>query len=397
MRLKLLVASIPIGLASGVASALFLKALEWVSEYRADNPDLLWYLPAAGLALGAVFGAFGAPFRGGNRKTMTEIASLTDGVPLRMAPMVLLGTVWTHLFGGSAGREGTALQMSAGMTDGVARRLGLDTKLRSHLLVIALAGGFGSVFGVPWAGIVFALEVAPAKLRVRWRSMPGAVIASFLGAKTVDWLGVSHSHYPQLGTASLLVLVKIAAAGVCFGLAAWVFIRLTEAIKGLLDARVANSAVRPLIGGVAVVALTVAVGNRDYNGLSLPLLNEAFTPGGVIGIAFALKLIMTATTVGSGFQGGEVTPLFVIGGTLGSVLATPLGAPTALMAGVGMMAVFGSAANASLACVAMGIELFGWDAALPLVVACGTARLFSSKRHLYEVLEAVPDSRQSNA
>lgn len=382
--LRLTLIALPIGIAAGLSSAAFLEALDRVTEFRIDHEWLLWLLPAAGLLSGGVYSAIGGSAIRGNRLTMTEIVGMREGVPLRMAPLVLGGTLLTHLFGGSAGREGTALQMSAGLTDGVAKRVGFDTVDRRLMLVAALAGGFGSVFGVPYAGVVFAMEVAPASRADRARALPAAVLASFIGNRVVHAVGVHHAHYPELELDDALDLLGVAAAGVVFGLSAWAFVRGTEFVTARTSGWVPSPAVRAGIGGVAVVAMTLAVGTRDYNGLSLPLISDAVSGVDIIWWAFAAKIVMTALTIGTGFQGGEVTPLFVVGATLGAALAGAVGVPSALLAGVGMMAVFGAASNASLACVVMGVELFGLSAVWPLLVACGVARVFSSRRHIYE-------------
>lgn len=378
-----------VGLTAGAASAGFLRSLEWATEAQASNTWLLWLLPVAGATMATITARYGGRASAGNRLTMTQIHAFGDGVPLRMAPLVYVGTIVTHLFGGSAGREGTALQMAAGLTDGVGARLRVSSEDRRLLLIAALAAGFGSVFGVPWAGIVFAVEVAPTAWRQRVVALPAVVVAAVLGDRAVGWLGVHHTAYPEITGVrwrDALIVVLVAPA---FGIAAWGFIRLTEGIKEQLTSRLEVPAVRALVGGAVVIALTLLVGNRDYNGLSLPLLGRAF---GLVDIGlgvWALKLLFTAVTVGSGYAGGEVTPLFVIGATLGAAVAHATGGPVLVLAAVGMMATFGSAVNASTACVVMGIELFGWGPVVPLIVGCGIARLCSSGRTLY-AHETVP-------
>ena len=380
---RLLIGGVAVGAVSGLASAGFLAALDGVTRVHRQTPTLLWLLPAAGLAVGLVFHRWGGRAVGGTRLTMAEIDDLRDGVPLRMAPLVLVGTLMTHLFGGSAGREGTAIQMSAGITDGLGRRLGVVAADQRILLVAALAGGFGSVFGVPWAGLVFALEVAPTTRRRRVVAVLPSMAASWIGHLTVGWVGVAHHRFPRLGATRLPDLGRLAIGGIAFGLVAWSFVALTDHVRSLFGRWVAWPPLRPAAGGAAVILLTLAIGTRDYNGLSLPLLDRALDADDVEMWAFAFKALLTAVTVGSGLPGGEVTPLFVVGATTGATVAGVIGGPVAVIAGVGMVATFGAAANASVACVVMGVELFGWDALAPLVVGCSVARLVSSRRHLY--------------
>jgi H+/Cl- antiporter ClcA len=197
---------------------------------------------------------------------------------------------------------------------------------------------------------------------------------------------VAHTPVSAIGEVDLqaLLLAKILVAGVAFGLVALVFIELTHGIRNAFASYVAWPPLRPALGGVAVVALTYAVGSRDYLGLSLPLLTRSLAGGaGVIGAAFALKLLFTSITLGSGFHGGEVTPLFVIGATLGATLGQALHAPVPLFAAMGFLAVFAGAANTPIACTIMGVELFGSGAIVPFAVACVTAYISSSHRGIY--------------
>ena len=388
-QVRLVAAGVVVGGLAGAASAGFLRSLDWATETRIAHAWLLWLLPVAGAAMAWVGAQYGGRAGGGNRLTMSQIHAFGDGVPARMAPLVYVGTIATHLFGGSAGREGTALQMAAGLTDGLASRVRLVPEDRRLLLIAALAAGFGSVFGVPWAGIVFAMEIAPTPWRERAVALPAAVVAALLGDRVVGWMGVHHTAYPDITGVRWRDALIAALVAPAFGIAAWLFIRLTEAIKEHLASRVAAPAIRAVLGGLAVIALTLLVGTRDYNGLSLPLLGRAF---GLVEVGlgvWALKLLLTAVTVGSGYAGGEVTPLFVIGATLGAAIAHATGGPVLVLAAVGMMATFGAAVNASTACVVMGVELFGWGPIVPLVVGCGIARLCSSGRTLY-AHEVVP-------
>ena len=383
---RLLVGAVFVGASAGLASAGFLWTLAHVTAIHQGHQWLVWLLPAAGMVVALVYHHRGGSATGGVRLTMTEIDDLREGVPLRMAPLVLGGTLVTHLFGGSAGREGTALQMSTSLTDGVARRLGLHVHERRLLLVVALAAGFASVFGVPAAGIVFAMEVAPTTRSNRVVALPASIVAALLGDRVVGWGGVTHHHYAYLGRVQPADLGRAAVAGIAFGLCARAFLGCTEGVRSIMARWVSSPPLRTLAGGIAVVGLTVAVQTHQYNGLSLPLLDRALGPAQVVWFAFALKLLFTSVTVGSGYQGGEVTPLFVVGAALGAAIGHGFGASSSILAAVGMVAVFGSAANASLACIVMGIELFGWGLVWPLVIGCLVARLFSSRRHLYEVL-----------
>lgn len=370
------------GALAGVSSWVFLEGLDRVTSFRADHDWLLYLLPVAGLALGLLHHHLGGRAVQGSALLIDQIHEPTEWVPRRMAPLVLVGTWVTHLFGGSAGREGTALQMSGSLTDALSRVLRLDADDRRVLLTAALGGGFGAVFGVPLAGAVFALEVLSIG-RVRYEALLPALTASLVGDLVVSGLGYEHRARPQFDVSlDAALLGKVAVAGLAFGLAGAAFAELTHAIKRVMARRVSWSPLRPAIGGLAVVGLAALIGD-DYLGLSLPLIDRAVA-GDRLGFAvFALKLLFTAVTLGCGFPGGEVTPLFVIGATLGAALATPLHLPVALLAAVGFVAVFAGAANTPLACTIMGVELFGAGAVMPLAVACVLAYVFSSHRGIY--------------
>ncbi|MFN8052814.1 MAG: chloride channel protein [Acidimicrobiales bacterium] len=392
---RLIPLSVVVGLMSGAASAEFLRSLEWATDVQTRHDILLWVLPVVGAVMVAVQLRWGGTAPQGNLLTMRQIRRIDGGVPLRMAPFAYVGTVATHLFGGSAGREGTALQMAAGLTDGLASRARLRHGDRQMLLVAALAAGFGSVFGVPWAGAVFAVEIAPMGRWRRLMAVPSCLVAAYVGDRTVAWFGVTHTRYPAVHGVGVVDVAVVALVAPLFGLAAWLFIRLTDTVRDNLRERVSVPWLRPVLGASAVIVLTLALGTRQYNGLSLPLLGRSLGAGavqiGTIGLGVWLaKLVMTSLTVGSGFAGGEVTPLFVVGATLGAAVGHATGGPVVLLGAVGMMATFGSAVNASLACAVMGVELFGWGPVIPLLVGCGIARLFSSGRSLY-VHEHVPD------
>lgn len=377
---------IALGIASGVLAGLsswvFLELLHRVTDYRVDNPWILFLLPLAGLGIGCAYHYLGGRAGEGNSLLIDEIHTPSAWVPRRMAPLVMFGTLATHLFGGSVGREGVGLQMSGSLTDWLSRVLRLGPEDRRVMLITALAGGFGAVFGVPLAGAVFGLEVQ-AVGRVRYEALVPALTASVVGNLVVHTLGYEHALRPQIDVGlDAWLLTRIAIAGLVFGLVGAVFVELAHVIKRFMMRTITWPPLRLVIGGVGVVGLALVFG-REYCGLSLPLIDLGLA-GVPLGFnVFALKLIFTAVTIGSGFPGGEVTPLFVIGTTLGSALAGPLGLPVTLLAAVGFVAVFAGAANTPLACSIMGIELFGAGMAVPLAIGCVVSYVFSNHRGIY--------------
>jgi H+/Cl- antiporter ClcA len=379
---RLVVLGAVVGVLAGVSAFVFLEGLDLVTETRLDHGWLVWLLPVAGLGIGLVTHHLGGRANRGTALILDEIHAPEAWVPRRMAPLVLVGTWVTHLFGGSAGREGTALQLAGSLTDTAARVLRLRGEDRRLLLVAALSGGFGAVFGVPLAGAVFGLEV-PSIGRVRYEALVPALSASLVGDLVVRGLGHAHAVRAPLDLdVTWATAGKVALAGVVFGLVGAVFVEAVDAVRGLAGRLVSWPPLRPALGGAAVAVLSLLVG-RDYLGLSLPLIDRALAGDALSFGVFALKLVFTAVTLGCAFPGGEVTPLFVIGATLGAALATPLGLPVEALAAIGFVAVFAGAANTPLACTVMAAELFGASSVALVAVACVVAYVCSSHRGIY--------------
>jgi len=372
------------GILAGTAAYIFLISLAWATATRMAQPNFLYALPLIGLGVGWLYHRFGGTAALGNTLVIDEVNNNRAKIPLRMAPFVLLGTILTHLGGGSAGREGTAIQMGASLADGLRRLLGLTGEDRRLLLMAGISGGFGSVFGVPAAGFVFGMEVQGIG-RIRYEGIVPCLAASVIGDLVCRAWGAPHSHYPHFDPIPLeaLLLLKVALAGIAFGLTSLLFVELTHGIKLLMSRVTTWPPLAPVFGGVAVIGLTWLVGAHDYWGLSLPLITASVEGAGVAPWAFAIKLLFTAVTLGTGYMGGEVTPLFVIGATLGATLSGLLGGPPGLLAAVGLVAVFAGASNTPLACALMGIELFGSGATPYLFIGCVVAYLASGHRGIY--------------
>ncbi len=373
-----------VGVLGGTASALFLFALTWATALRVANPALLFALPVAGFAIGWFYLRFAGVTSRGNNLVIEEVNLNQGHIPLRMAPLVLVGTVVTHLFGGSAGREGTAIQMGTSLADTLYRVLGLNSIDRRLMLMAGISGGFGSVFGTPVAGFIFGMEVQTIG-RIRYEGVVPCLTAALVGDLVTRAWGAPHAHYPPMAITGIEsgLLLRVVLAGIAFGLASLVFIELIHAIKYTVKRYLSYAPWQVFAGGVAIIALTLAMGTTDYLGLSLPLITASMDGTGVVTFAFLFKLIFTAVTLGTGFLGGEVTPLFVIGATLGYTLGRLLGIDPAFLAAVGFVAVFAGASNTPIACTLMGVELFGGGAVMYLAVGCFVAYLASGHRGIY--------------
>jgi H+/Cl- antiporter ClcA len=371
------------GVLAGSASALLLAGLNWATDYREAHRWIIALLPLAGLAVGCMYRYFGTSVERGNNLIIDEIHDPKATIPLRMTPLILIGTVVTHLFGGSAGREGTALQTGASLADQLTKLLRLNPRDRGILLMAGISGGFGSVFGTPMAGAVFGIEVL-AIGRLGYRAIFPCFVAAFVGDWTTHAWGIQHTVYRVTAVPSMTALgfLSAIAAGICFGLVGMAFARVTHAISGWAKRRIAWSPLRPVVGGILVAGAVFAIGTTKYIGLGIPTMVLAFSQH-LPPYDFAVKFLFTVVTLGFGFKGGEVTPLFFIGATLGNALAWLLPLPSTLLAGMGFVAVFAGAANTPVASLLMAIELFGAEAGSYAAIACVVSYLFSGHAGIY--------------
>lgn len=392
---------IPIAVVIGSAVALFLWLLSWAIHFRFAHNWLLFLLPLAGIAIFFIYKFFGGPAEKGNNLIIDEIHNPGGGVPKRMAPLVLITTIITHLFGGSAGREGTAVQMGGSLAQMIGKWLKLNEADTQTVLTAGIAAGFGAVFGTPLTGAVFAMEVLTIG-RVQYNALLPCLIAGIAGDITVAAWGVHHTPYhidiiPVIPhwfsgyvSTDLLMIFKTIVASIAFGLVSYLFAKMVHGIKSFFTQYIKTPWLIPFIGGLIIIALTFVNGKPDYLSLGVDAehagavtIPSAFHAGGADTWSWLWKTIYTTVTLGTGFKGGEVTPLFYIGATLGNTLSGLLDAPVSLFAALGFIAVFAGATNTPLACTFMGIELFGGEHALLFAVACFTAYLFSGHTGIY--------------
>jgi H+/Cl- antiporter ClcA len=393
--------SIPVAIAIGSLVALFLWLLNWAIHFRFAHTWLLYLLPAAGVVIHLLYKWYGQSAERGNNLIIDEIHEPGAGVPKRMAPLILVTTVITHLFGGSAGREGTAVQIGGSLANLFGSWFKLNEADKKVVLTAGVAAGFGAVFGTPLTGAIFALEVI-AIGRIQYNALLPCLIAALVADVTVSAWGVHHTPY-HIGVVntgqqfyghnipvSFLLLGKVIVASALFGLASWAFAKAVHLIKSFSLKWIKVNWLIPVCGGLVIILLTYILGKPDYLSLGVNAeypgavtIVSAFQHGGAHFFSWLWKLIYTAVTLGTGFKGGEVTPLFYIGATLGNTLADLMNAPVSLFAALGFIAVFAGATNTPLACTLMGIELFGGEYAIFFAVACFTAYFFSGEGGIY--------------
>lgn len=401
---RIAAAIVLIAVCTGTACALFLWLLDLVTAFRHRYPELVWFLPFAGILSGWMYFRWGSQVEAGNNLILEQIHQPTSGIPLRMAPMVLAGTLITHLFGGSAGREGTAVQMGGSFASQIGRWLKLKRSSEQTLLLKAgIAAGFAGVFGTPIAGAVFALEVL-ATGQIQTASLAMCLVAAFISDRTCLLWGIGHTQYSitsglpgslaglsTLSTATTLKLaLSISLAAVVFGLTSRLFCITTHQIARWSVRFISRPWLRPMAGGVIILTLMLAVGSRDYLGLGVDSADDravtivsSFRPDGAYPFSWLWKLLFTAITVGSGFKGGEVTPLFFIGALMGNAIANLNGLPVDLLAGLGFVSVFAAATKTPITCTLMSAELFGGEYTLWFAISCTIATQISGPEGIY--------------
>lgn len=372
-----------VGILSGMASALFLFSLEFVTNFREINKEIIWFLPFCGLIIGYGYYFYGKDVVKGNNLILEEYSKPQKIIPFRMAPMVLLGTLITHLFGGSAGREGTAIQMSASISDQFTKWFTLDSEDRKIILICGISAGFASVFGTPLAGAIFAIEVLYFS-KINYKSIFPSFLVAYIAYFTVEFLPIHHTHYsiPFVPSITLEAVFWAFLVGIPFGFAAMLFSRTTLWWGKIFSKYITFPQLRPFVGGIIIAVAVFFIGTTKFIGLGIPTIVNSFETEQLMYV-FLLKILFTGFTLGCGFKGGEVTPLFFIGATLGSFLSLYVPLPTALLAGMGFVAVFSGATHTPIACTVMGMELFGVEGGLFIGIACFVSYLFSGMTGIY--------------
>lgn len=361
----------------------FLFSLTAATEFRYQNSYLLYFLPFAGLIIGYIYLVYGKTSEGGNNLIIDAFYKAQTKIPIISTPLVYFGTIATHLFGGSAGREGAGIQIAGGYVDYFTRFFKYSENERHLLLKIAVGGGFSAVFGTPFTGIFFAFEFFNIG-KPNFKGALSIIYVCLLIDVIATFLGLEHTAYqvdlfPKFEG---LFLIYLILAGVLFGLTArlfsWSIFKSTELFRN----KIAFLPYRLFIGGCFIVALSLILNTKIYLGIGIPTILDAFVYQQSFEV-FILKILFTIITLGSGFKGGEVTPLFFIGATLGSFLSIFIPLPTALLAALGFVCVFSGAANTPIACFILAIELFGFEIIPYALISCCVAYLSSGYSSIF--------------
>tara|TARA_B100000674_G_scaffold246725_2_gene203341 strand:+ start:29194 stop:30483 length:1290 start_codon:yes stop_codon:yes gene_type:complete len=381
--IKWLVVAAIVGSLSGSASAVFLLLLSWAKNTRETNNWLIFLLPLGGVLVAVAYKYFGRSLGKGNNLIIEEVQSPSKLISFLMAPLVLIGTIITHVFGGSAGREGTAVQMGASLADQLNFLTKFTEEERKILLMCGMAAGFSSLFGTPLAGAVFALEIIfIGKLLIN--GIVPVLLSAFVAYYVCELWPVEHTKYSieSIPDLNLINTGWLFASSLAFGITSRLFSSSLFYLSNWFKKIIPSSLLHPFLGGAIVAGLIYMLGFK-YAGLGLDTIVSSFSVQQGFEV-FIIKLGLTVLTLSAGFKGGEVTPLFFIGATLGSALSLFIPLPVGFLAGIGFVAVFSGATNSPFACVLMGLELFSngsFNLALTVYLVMGCFVAYYSSGH----------------
>jgi H+/Cl- antiporter ClcA len=385
--LYLAIIGLIVGAVVGAIDALFGEVLLAITDFRMTHAlYLLPFLAFAGLGIVFAYQKFG----GSAGKGMGLVFQIghgdeTEPMPKRLVPLIMVSTWLTHLFGGSAGREGVAVQMGATFSDWLGRMVPVPLKNRHTIfIVVGMAAGFGGLFQTPIAAVFFAIEVLAAGA-LRYEALLPAMVASFTASNISHALGLEKFAVHLVAPVSLapMMLIRLAILGIIFGLAGGLFAFLLKRGKGMAAEYLPNPLIRVVSLGIVLSILFLVLYMGRYSGLGTNLIADSFSGKTIYKYDWLLKLVLTVLTLAAGFQGGEVTPLFAIGATLGTVVAPLVGVPPELAAALGYASVFGGATNTLLAPLFIGCEVFGFSYAPYFFIVCAFAYLCNTNRSIY--------------
>ena len=379
--IKWLLIAIVTGVIGGIVGGGFNLSVSYATTMRESHAWLLWLLPVGGVIIAALYKV--TKMEAKNTNAIIDSVHLGENVPAMLAPVIFIATVITHLCGGSAGREGAALQIGGGLGSNIGRLFGLDEKDIRLATLCGMSAVFSALFGTPLTATLFALEVISVGV-FYYSGLVPCLVSSVVAFGVTMLMGISPTRFIIVMlplTANLIWRVAILAV-ICAAVSS-LFCVAMHAAEYYIEKWLPNTIIRAAAGGAVLIALTLLVGSTDYNGTGMNVIKAALEHGSAHPMAFLLKILFTAITLSCGFRGGEVVPTFFIGATLGCVVGPLLGIPAGFSAAVGLIAVFCGAVNCPIASLALSIELFGSTELMYFALACGISYMLSGYFGLY--------------
>lgn len=389
LSLKYVLLAILTGVLVGIIDTVFGRGLLTISDFRTGHYlYLIPFLPFAGLLITWLYHHFSETSLKGMTLVFETGQKKREDIPLLLIPLVMSGTWITHLFGGSAGREGVAVQIGAALSHALGRRFHLPKDSRV-MLITGMAAGFGGLFQTPLTAVFFSMEVIVAG-KIQYEALLPALIASYTAAYTSHILGLEKFYVPLKDTLEISdagMAVRLIVLGIIFGLTGRLFSFLLAKSKKFFGEKIKNPYFRIGVISIPLALILFLLYNGRYSGLGTNLISAAFSGGMIYSYDWILKLLLTILTLAIGYQGGEVTPLFSIGASLGIVLGGILSISPVHCAALGYAAVFAGATNTLLAPVLIGLEVFGANDMVPFLIVCIFAYLVNGDKSIYGAQE----------
>ncbi len=366
----------------GVVSSAFYFVLSFVSIVREQNSWIIYLLPFAGLAIVLLYRLMKNEKDGGTNLVISAIHS-GDRIPLRMTPSIFISTALTHLFGGSAGREGAALQIGGSIGNALGKLFKFDEKDTHVIIMCGMSAAFSTLFGTPMAAAIFPMEMVSVGVMYYMALVP-CVVSSLTAHGIAILFGIAGESFHVTGIPTLqvvpalqLVLVAIICAFFSIG-----FCGLLHRTEELYKKLFKNPYLRIFVGGCVIVLLTLLIGSNDYNGAGMHIIEQTME-GHVVPAAFLLKMVFTALTIGAGYKGGEIVPTFFVGATLGCLLGQFIGISPSLCAAIGMISLFCGVTNCPISALLISFELFGFEGMPYYLLAVAFSYMLSGYSGLY--------------
>lgn len=374
--------SVLVGILVGVVGVAFHYAIELATEFRIENPNIIFFLPVGGLFIILLYKITGMEKDRGTNLVLVAVRE-QGKLSLRAAPLIFISTVVTHLFGGSSGREGAALQIGGSMSAKLGTYMGLNSNDKSIITMCGMSAAFAALFGTPVTAVVFAMEVVSVGV-MRYTAIVPCCVASATGFCVALYFGIKPTFFniTDMPPVDLTAMVHAAVMGVLCALVSILFCVALGGASKLYGKYIPNGYMRAVTGGVIIIALSFAIGSFDYNGAGMEVIERALA-GEAKAEAFLIKIIFTALTLGAGFRGGEIVPVLFTGATFGNVVGKFLGMSPSFGAALGMTSIFCGVTNCPLTAIILGAEIFGGGGLLFFALSCAVSYMLSGYFGLY--------------
>lgn len=371
-----------VGLVVGGFSTLFAWCLRQVTGFRQENPWMILFLPLAGVGIVFLYSVFQYKNDKGTNLVLSTIHAESE-LPFKMAPLIFVSTVITHLFGGSAGREGAALQLGGSIGNLLGRYFRFDEKDRRIVVMCGMSAAFAAIFGTPIAAAIFSMEVVSVGV-MYYAALVPCVFSSLIASKVATHMGIGPDAFRILHVPGFHVLpsVKVILLAVCCGVLSIVFCVALHSLGDIYRKYLKNPYGRIVFSSLLIIVLTILLNTDDYMGAGVPLIDEAIR-GHVHPTAFFWKIVFTALTLEAGFKGGEIVPSFFVGATFGCLFGHIAGISPSLCAAVGMMSVFCGVTNCPITSMLIAFEIFGYKAQPFFMLGISVSYLLSGYYGLY--------------